>query len=52
MPYALLATGERLFAGLADGQLWESADRGDSWHVCPLEGDPLPRLNALAYAAA
>jgi photosystem II stability/assembly factor-like uncharacterized protein len=52
MPYALVAAGERVFAGLADGQLWESTDRGESWHPCPLEGDPLPRLNALAYAAA
>ena len=34
MPYALLATDGRLFAGLADGQLWESRDRGDSWTRC------------------
>ena len=31
MPYALVATEDRLFAGLANGELWESADRGDSW---------------------
>ena len=30
MPYALLAADGRLFAGLADGQLWESRDRGDT----------------------
>ena len=31
MPYALLATGGgRLFAGFADGQIWESRDGGDS----------------------
>jgi photosystem II stability/assembly factor-like uncharacterized protein len=48
MPYALLATDGRLFAGLADGQLWESTDRGESWHACALEGDALMRLNALA----
>ena len=48
MPYALVATDGRLFAGLADGQLWESNDRGDSWHACVLEGDSLARLNALA----
>jgi hypothetical protein len=29
MPYALLAVEDRLFAGLADGQLWESRDRGE-----------------------
>src|SRR5919204_105027 len=49
MPYALVATEGRLFAGLADGQLWESNDRGDSWHACALEGDSLTRLNALAF---
>jgi len=51
MPYALVATDRRLFAGLADGQLWESVDRGEHWDACALEGDVLPRLNALAYAA-
>ena len=52
MPYALVAIEGRLFAGLADGQLWESNDRGESWHACALEGGVLTRLNALAYAAA
>jgi hypothetical protein len=51
MPYALLATGGRLFAGLADGRLWVSRDRGESWHPCGLAGDPLTRLNALVQAA-
>jgi hypothetical protein len=52
MPYALVATDGRLFAGLADGQLWESSNRGENWRACPLEGDALTRLNALALAAA
>jgi photosystem II stability/assembly factor-like uncharacterized protein len=52
MPYALVADGGRLFAGLADGQLWESSDRGESWHGCALDGDGLVRLNALACAVA
>jgi photosystem II stability/assembly factor-like uncharacterized protein len=52
MPYALVAADGRLFAGLADGQLWESRDRGDTWHACTLEGDPLPELHALAYASS
>src|SRR5919197_167719 len=51
MPYALVADGGRLFAGLADGQLWESNDRGESWHACALDDDTLIRLNALACAA-
>jgi hypothetical protein len=52
MPYALVATRGRLFAGLADGQLWESTDHGERWHACVVEGDALTRLNALEYAAA
>ncbi len=31
MPYALVAVPGRLFAGLADGAIWESRDRGDTW---------------------
>jgi hypothetical protein len=46
MPYALLATDDRLFAGLSDGQLWESGDRGDTWRACA----ELPALVALAAA--
>jgi photosystem II stability/assembly factor-like uncharacterized protein len=50
MPYALVAGGDRLFAGLADGQIWASADRGETWAACAIEGDDLPELHALAYA--
>jgi photosystem II stability/assembly factor-like uncharacterized protein len=50
MPYALVAAPGRLFAGLSDGRLWESADRGDTWQRCELEGETLPAINALAYA--
>jgi photosystem II stability/assembly factor-like uncharacterized protein len=48
MPYALLATDDRLFAGLADGQLWQSFDQGDQWTRCTLQGDELDRLVALS----
>src|SRR5919204_209036 len=48
MPYALLASNGRLFAGLADGQLWESADRGESWTALRQRGDALGALVALA----
>jgi photosystem II stability/assembly factor-like uncharacterized protein len=51
MPYALLATGGRLLAGLADGQLWASRDRGDTWTALKLQGDELAGLLALAPAA-
>ena len=48
MPYALVATDGRLFAGLADGQLWQSLDQGDRWTRCTLQGDELSRLVALS----
>jgi hypothetical protein len=50
MPYALVATDGRVFAGLANGELWESADRGDSWRACELD-EPLSRLVALVHAS-
>jgi photosystem II stability/assembly factor-like uncharacterized protein len=50
MPYALVAMAGRLLAGLADGQIWESRDRGDTWRRCRLEGDELGHLVALAAA--
>ena len=50
MPYALLAADGRLFAGLADGQLWESRDRGDNWTALQLGGDTLEALLALDHA--
>ena len=46
MPYALVATDERLFAGLADGELWESVDRGERWMRCEPRGDTLTELHA------
>ena len=52
MPYALLASETRLFAGLADGQLSESRDGGDSWTALSLQGDALGALFALAGAGA
>jgi photosystem II stability/assembly factor-like uncharacterized protein len=51
MPYALVAADGRLFAGLADGQIWETGDGGDSWGRLEVDGE-VPALNALAYAAA
>jgi photosystem II stability/assembly factor-like uncharacterized protein len=51
MPYALLATDRRLFAGLADGRLWESRDHGDSWTRLRIDGVGPRALVALAQAA-
>jgi photosystem II stability/assembly factor-like uncharacterized protein len=52
MPYALVASDERLFAGFADGRLWESRDRGDSWIECARRrrAPALRRIGALAVA--
>ncbi|HEY1370425.1 MAG TPA: hypothetical protein VGF23_25070 [Gaiellaceae bacterium] len=52
MPYALVASDGRLLTGLADGQLWESRDRGDAWTRRTLEGDQVRRIAALAIASA
>jgi photosystem II stability/assembly factor-like uncharacterized protein len=52
MPYALVAGDGRLFAGLADGEIWESSDRGDSWRLCATEGDPITELHALVNSNA
>jgi photosystem II stability/assembly factor-like uncharacterized protein len=48
MPYALAFAGDRLFAGLADGTLYASEDRGDTWLLLELLGPPLPSVLALA----
>jgi hypothetical protein len=50
MPYALVAAEGRLFAGLADGRIWESRDRGDTWRA--LRGDGIPAIRALAWTSS
>jgi photosystem II stability/assembly factor-like uncharacterized protein len=50
MPYALVAADGRLFAGLADGRVYESRDRGDEWRELELRGERPPALLALAAA--
>jgi hypothetical protein len=52
MPYALAMGDGRLFAGLADGQIWESSDRGDSWGARTAQGKAITALHALAFASA
>jgi photosystem II stability/assembly factor-like uncharacterized protein len=51
MPYALVAADGRLFAGLADGQLWESTDRGETWRACTLRGETITALHALGWTS-
>jgi photosystem II stability/assembly factor-like uncharacterized protein len=50
MPYALIASEDRLFAGLADGALWESRDRGDNWKALQLRDQTLDAMVALGHA--
>jgi len=40
----------RLFAGLANGQLWASPDQGDSWSPVRITGGTLDALLALGSA--
>lgn len=51
MPYALVVGDGRLFAGLADGQIWQSRDRGDTWSACTFQGNRPPALHALVYTS-
>jgi photosystem II stability/assembly factor-like uncharacterized protein len=51
MPYALVATGSEMYAGLSDGRMYASADGGDSWEQLALFGDPVPSILALAAAS-
>jgi photosystem II stability/assembly factor-like uncharacterized protein len=50
MPYALVTVDGRLVAGLRNGDVWQSADRGDSWEACALVGEPPAQVLALAAA--
>jgi hypothetical protein len=50
MPYALVAFDGRLVAGLRNGDVWRSADRGDTWQACPLAGERPAQILALAAA--
>ena len=48
MPYALVADGGRLIAGLRDGRILASEDAGDTWGAP--EGPGLPAIVAMAAA--
>jgi hypothetical protein len=48
MPYALAVGDGRVFAGLANGDLWESEDAGNRWHALDLRGNPPGSIVALA----
>lgn len=48
MPYALLATRGLLLAALADGRIYASRDRGDTWAPLDVRGQPPAGIVALA----
>jgi photosystem II stability/assembly factor-like uncharacterized protein len=48
MPYALAFAGDALVAGLADGRVFLSDDRGASWAPVALDGAGLETIAALA----
>lgn len=50
MPYALCFARERLFAGLRDGRVLASDDRGDTWVPIRVEGPSLAGLRVLKTA--
>jgi photosystem II stability/assembly factor-like uncharacterized protein len=47
MPYALALHNGILYAGLSNGQIYTSSDRGDHWFHLDFQGDPVPRIDAL-----
>jgi photosystem II stability/assembly factor-like uncharacterized protein len=47
-PYALVAHGAELYAGLADGAVYASGDRGESWRRLSITGAPPARVSAIA----
>lgn len=49
-PYALLCSGEWLFAGLGSGQLYASRDRGDTWRLLEVHGASLQGLRGLVMS--
>jgi hypothetical protein len=50
MPYALVASGGEMYAGLSDGRLFTSTNGGDSWGEVAIAGDTVSRIVALASA--
>jgi hypothetical protein len=51
MPYALVTSGTSVFAGLLDGRIYASDDRGETWRQLVLSGDPVERILSLAPAS-
>lgn len=50
-PYALAMTSKSLFAGLRDGRIYRSEDRGERWSQLSIHGDAPSRIVAFALHA-
>jgi photosystem II stability/assembly factor-like uncharacterized protein len=50
LPYSLLSTHERLFAGLGDGRIFVSSDWGESWNHLQLTGQTVPSVRAMSWS--
>ncbi|MCC7084020.1 MAG: hypothetical protein IT427_03310, partial [Pirellulales bacterium] len=50
-PYALAMNSKLLFAGLRDGRIYQSEDRGEHWSQLPIRGDVPSRVVALSLQA-
>jgi hypothetical protein len=48
LPYALVADGDRLYAGLGDGAIYASDDRGGSWRPLRAAGAAPSSVSAMA----
>jgi hypothetical protein len=48
LPYALVADRDRLYAGLGDGAIYASDDRGGSWRPLRVEGAAPSSASAMA----
>jgi photosystem II stability/assembly factor-like uncharacterized protein len=46
-PYALAANADSVFAGLGDGRIYRSEDRGDRWSQLSIHGEAPPSVLAL-----
>jgi hypothetical protein len=51
MPYALATREDWLLAGLADGRIFASSNKGESWELLDIHGPSLRGLKAFASPA-
>ncbi len=50
-PYALACLAGQIYAGLSDGTIYTSADKGEHWQRLEVHGDQIPKILAIAGTA-